>query len=55
MQEAKERGVDLFAALKTHATSKALWELNSGIWADQNISVQDLIVVLTMDHDGTTQ
>jgi len=55
MQEAKERGVDIAQALKTHATSKALWDLSSGIWATQNISVQDLIVALVMDHDGATE
>ena len=54
LEEAKERGVDVQDALKTHATSKALWQLDSGIWATQNISVQDLIVVLIMDHDGAT-
>ena len=54
LEEAKERGVDVQNALKTHATSKALWQLDSGIWATQNISVQDLIVVLIMDHDGAT-
>jgi hypothetical protein len=40
--------VNIAAALKTHATSSALWKLNSGIWATQNISVQDLAVVLVM-------
>lgn len=52
MAEAQERGVDIGQALKTHATSEALWKLDSGIWATNNISVQDLIVVLIMDHDG---
>lgn len=55
MEEAKQKGVDVAQALKTHATSKALWDLDSGMWATQNISVQDLIVALIMDHDGATQ
>ena len=52
MDEAKERNVDVEEALRTCAASKALWELDSGVWATQNISEQDLIVVLIMDHDG---
>lgn len=55
LSEAKNRGVDIPMALKTHATSKALWDLDSGIWATQNISVQDLIVAIIMDHDGATE
>ena len=46
--EAFEKGVDINAALKNHATSQALWKLNCGVWATQNISVQDLVVVLIM-------
>lgn len=49
MQEAQERGVDVFDALKTHATSQALWRLDSGIHAEQNISVCDLGCVLIME------
>ena len=52
MEEALQRGVNVANALKTHGTSDALWRLDSGIWATQNISVQDLIVVLIMDHEG---
>ena len=50
--EAKEKGVDLFTACKTHDTSKALWEIGSGIAAVQNISVGDLHCILIMDSDG---
>jgi glycerate-2-kinase len=50
--EALKRGVDLPDILKTHNASDALWRLDSGIWATQNISVQDLMVVLVMEHDG---
>ncbi len=46
LQEAKERRVDIREALKTHATSKALWELKSSIHAEHNISVGDLGIVL---------
>jgi len=49
---AKEKGIDLFTACKTHGTSKALWELGSGIAAVQNISVGDLHCILIMDEDG---
>jgi glycerate-2-kinase len=48
MGEAATAGVNIDAALKTHATSQALWKLKCGIWATQNISVQDLVVVLVM-------
>lgn len=47
-EEAREKSVDLDYALKTHATSDALWRLDSGIWATQNISLNDLIVILVM-------
>lgn len=50
--EAEENGVDIKNALRTHDTSAALWKLDSGIWANQNISVQDLIFMVVMDHDG---
>jgi glycerate-2-kinase len=50
--EAREKGVDLFTAIKTHGTSTALWELGSGIAAVQDISVGDLHCVLIMDTDG---
>jgi glycerate-2-kinase len=44
--EAKERGVEIREALKSHATSAALWALDSGIVAEHSISVGDLGVVL---------
>ena len=50
--EARDKGVDLFAAVKTHGTSTALWELDSGIVAVQDISLGDLHCVLIMDEDG---
>jgi glycerate-2-kinase len=48
VQEADTKGLNVGAALKSHATSLPLWKLDSGIWATQNISVQDLVVVLVM-------
>ena len=50
--EARAKGVDLYTAIKTHGTSTALWELNSGIAAVQDISVGDLHCILIMDEDG---
>lgn len=51
-KEAAAKGVDLFTACKTHDTSKALWEIGSGIAAVQNISVGDLHCILILDKDG---
>lgn len=50
--EAKEKGVDLFDALETHATSAALWELGSGVAATHNISIVDLECTLVLGEDG---
>ena len=49
---AREKGIDLFRAVKTHGTSAPLWELGSGIAARQGISVGDMQCVLIMDEDG---
>ena len=45
---AQRIGVDIRGALKTHATSHALWRLKSGVAATQNISLTDLGVTLVM-------
>lgn len=45
-EEAKEKGIDLFEAQKTHATSAPLWKLNSGVNATRNISLNDFTMVL---------
>ena len=50
--EAREKGVELLTAVKTHGTSGPLWELGSGIAATQNIGVGDLQCVLILDEDG---
>lgn len=52
VSESERLGVGVDAALRTHGTSDALWKLDSGVWCTPNISVQDLILVLIMDHDG---
>lgn len=46
MSMARELGVDIENALRTHATSEALWKLNSAIYATQNVSMGDLGVIL---------
>lgn len=51
-EEAKEKHVDLFDALETHATSAALWAVDSGVAATHNISIVDLECTLVMDEDG---
>ncbi|MDR3755554.1 MULTISPECIES: DUF4147 domain-containing protein [Enterocloster] len=43
---AKELGIDIRTALRTHNTSEALWRLNDGMWVEQNISLNDLTVIL---------
>ena len=48
-EEAQLRGVDLAGALRSHATSDALWRLDSAIVATHNISINDLVLVLVMD------
>ena len=50
--EAREKGVNLFRAMKTHDTSNALWQVGSGVAAVQNISVGDLHCILLMGEDG---
>lgn len=47
-EEAERLGINIPSCLKRHNTSLPLWRLHSGIWATQNISVQDLVVVLVM-------
>ncbi|MDK2905299.1 MAG: glycerate 2-kinase [Eubacteriaceae bacterium] len=49
LQEAREQDIDIHQALKTHATSTALWKLKSGIVIEHNISLTDLGVILIHD------
>ena len=50
-REAAEKGLDLFAALASHATSDFLWRLGSGIAATHNISIGDLACTIVMSDD----
>jgi len=52
LETAIANGIDLQDALRTHSTSNALWSINSGIAATQNISITDLQCTLIMDIDG---
>jgi len=52
VEEARERGVDIFAAIKTHDTSRALWKLDSGVHAIQSLSLDDIHITVIMDEDG---
>ena len=52
LEEAKKKHVDLDRALETHGTSSVLWQLDSGIWATQNISLNDLILILIQGRNG---
>ncbi len=52
-REAQARGVDLVDALKRHNTSPALYRVDSGIVASQNISIGDFTVTLVLGRkDG---
>lgn len=46
LEEAKNEGINLWDALKTHGTSEPLWRLDSGVWAEKSISALDLRIIL---------
>jgi len=46
--EAKEKGIDIREALKTHGTSTPLWKMGSGIHAVHGVSALDLGIILVM-------
>jgi glycerate 2-kinase len=52
-REAGERGVNLVEALKHHDTSPALYRLDSGVIATQNISIGDFAVTLVTGRRET--
>ena len=52
LSEMKDSGVDYNNTVRTHDSSKSLWQTGNGIWAIHNISIQDLVFMLVMDHDG---
>ena len=45
IEEAKDKGIDLQNALKTHGTSEPLWKLGCGVWATANVSALDLRII----------
>ena len=48
VQQATEKKIDLWSALKTHATSEPLWRLGCGVDAVDGVSALDLRVILIM-------
>ena len=48
-EEAKNAGIDLFEALKTHGTSEPLWKLKCGVDAESNVSALDLRIIYIGD------
>ena len=48
-EEAKDAGIDLFEALKTHGTSEPMWKLNCGVDAESNVSALDLRIIYIGD------
>lgn len=48
LREAKDADIDLWEALKTHATSEPLWCLSCGVYAEANVSALDLGLILIM-------
>lgn len=48
MAEAKQAGIDLWEAMKTHGTSAPLWQLGCGVEAEHCVSALDLRIMLLM-------
>ncbi|MDD3334322.1 MAG: DUF4147 domain-containing protein [Eubacteriales bacterium] len=46
LAQAEAAGIDLWDALKTHATSAPLWRLGCGVSAEHNVSALDLGLIL---------
>ena len=46
MKDAEQAGVDVKSALRTHATSQALWRMGCGVHLEQNVSMGDLSIIL---------
>ncbi|MGI6368920.1 MAG: DUF4147 domain-containing protein [Anaerolineae bacterium] len=53
--EARQQGVDLLAALRTHNTTPALLALHSGILAPQSTGLLDLGLILVLGRHGEGQ
>lgn len=50
-EQAERLRVDINKALRTHATADALWKMNSAVVATQNISINDLVLILVTEAD----
>ncbi len=48
LEEANKKGINLWNALKSHATSEPLWALNCGVVAEAGPSALDLRLILIM-------
>ncbi len=51
IKEMKRLGIDGKQALRTHNTSQALWQTGCGISIEQNISMNDLTVILLLKEE----
>lgn len=49
VEQARNAGIDLFEALKTHGTSEPMWKLNCGVDAERNVSALDLRIIYIGD------
>lgn len=49
VEQARNAGIDLFEALKTHGTSEPMWKLNCGVDAESNVSALDLRIIYIGD------
>jgi glycerate-2-kinase len=50
-ERARSMSVDLFKAIAEHATSNALWEIDCGIHAEQNMAIGDIHVTVVLDKE----
>lgn len=48
ISEAKQKGIDMWEALRTHGTSEPLWKLDCGIEAEIGVSALDLRIIYIM-------
>ena len=48
IKELQEQGFDIKEVLKNHDTSEALWRINCGCKVEQNISMNDLTVIMVL-------
>ena len=54
-EEAETKKIDLRKALKTHDTSKPLWDLNCAVHAESNVSALDLRIILIAEENKKCQ